>query len=62
MNEIENILKGKDDKKKPGRKKGTHNYQDFDLSKISTRDEYIDSFIQKAYDIFKSLYICFSTV
>ena len=33
--EIENALKGKDDKKKPGRKKGTHNYQDFDLSKIS---------------------------
>ena len=41
--EIENALKGKYDKKKPGRKKGTHNYQDFDLSKISIRDEYIDS-------------------
>ena len=41
--EVENVIKGKSNKKKPGRKTGTHNYQSFDLSKIPTRDEYIDA-------------------
>ena len=39
--EIENILKGKTNKKKPGRKVGTKNFDSFDLEKIPTRDEYI---------------------
>lgn len=41
--EVENVIKGKGNKNKPGRKTGTHNYQSFDLSKIPTRDEYIES-------------------
>lgn len=41
--EVENILKGKPSKGKPGRKIGTKNFSDFDLSKIPTRDEYIES-------------------
>ena len=41
---VERTLKGKSSNKAtPGRKKGTQNYQGFDLSKVPTRDEYVDS-------------------
>lgn len=41
--EIENALKGKSKKEKPGRKSGTLNLDKYDFSKIPTRDEYIES-------------------
>lgn len=41
--EVENVLKGKEEKKKPGRKPGTINFANFDFSKIPTKDEYIDT-------------------
>ena len=41
--EVEDALKGKEGKKKPGRKNGTHNYQNFDFSKIPSKDVYVDS-------------------
>ena len=53
--EVENALKGKINKGKPGRKKGTHNYQNFDLSKIPTKDEYIASLSEIKCEVCDSL-------
>ena len=49
--EIENAIKNSNNKKKPGRKKGTHNCDGFDLSKIPTRDEYVESLDDVKCDI-----------
>lgn len=53
--EIENTLKGKTKKDKPGRKSGTHNYQDYDFSKIPTRDIYLDDDNEHLCDICGSI-------
>lgn len=53
--EIENTLKGKTKKDKPGRKSGTHNYQDYDFSKIPTRDIYLDDNNEHLCDICGSI-------
>ena len=49
--EIEDVLKGKSKKGKPGRKVGTLNYQDYDFSKIPTRDVYLDDSNEHLCDV-----------
>ena len=53
--EVEEALKGKEGKKKPGRKNGTHNYQNFDFSKIPSKDVYVDSLDDDKCDVCGSI-------
>lgn len=41
--DVEDVLKAKSNKEKPGRKAGTINFANYDFSKIPLKDEYIDS-------------------
>lgn len=41
--DVEDVLKAKSNKEKPGRKAGTINFSNYDFSKIPLKDEYIDS-------------------